>query len=150
MLQVRRGADCEDRHRQGENSRIWMVIDYLRCVSGASLAADLYLHSTQQHLCGVPETSPKWEVTEMSERLEGTAELGLSSCSTFCITDEFIILCSDTNERVIQNRSTNIPQIAEDSILQTYMLLQFYTSRHSTHYSPSIYEDGITFPSIST
>ena len=52
----------------------------------------------------------------MSERLEGTAELGLCSCSsTFCVTREFIILCCETTEpdvsmRVIQNRSTDIPR----------------------------------------
>jgi len=58
MLQVRRGADCQDRHRQGENSRIWMVIDYLRCVSGASLTADLYLYTTAP-VWGA------WDVTKM-------------------------------------------------------------------------------------
>ena len=91
----------------------------------------------------------------MSERLEGTAELGLCSYSTFCIAHEFIILCSETTElvvsmRVIQNRITDIPRSAEGSILQTCMLLEIYTSRNSTHYSPSIYANGIVFPSIST
>jgi hypothetical protein len=44
ILQVRR-AECQERDKE-RCSRIEMVIDYLRYVSGASLTADLYCYTT--------------------------------------------------------------------------------------------------------
>jgi hypothetical protein len=155
MLQVRHETVCQGRHRQGEISRIWMVIDYLGCVSGASLTADLYLHTTAPVWGALRrhqnEKSLKCRNVWKAQRSLGCVRAAAHSASHTNLSFSALRQLSQTFQCVWFE--TGVPtflEVRRVRFCKHVYYSNFTQCQHSTHYSPNIYSNCIFFCGAAT